>query len=114
MNFLVDENLSRRFVNALRRHISTVNVVRVQDVDLLGEDDTAVLNWALENDRILITKDRTTIPPLVEERTENGVESPKILIIRPNSDLTAVLLMIEAIINYSIPTDWQYPIRWIP
>lgn len=114
MNFLVDENLSRRFVNALRRNIPTVNVVRVQDVELLGKDDTAVLDWAVENDRVLITKDRATIPPLVDERIENEVQSPNILIIRPNAELTAVLLMIETIINYSVPTDWQYPIRWIP
>lgn len=114
MNFLADENLSRRFVNALRRHNASINIVRVQGVGLSGMDDTAVLDWAVENNHTLITKDRATIAPLVSQRLEKGVQSPKILIIRPNASLKAVLSMIDAIVNYSMPTDWQYPVRWIP
>lgn len=114
MNFLADENLSRRFVNALKRHNTTINIVRVQDVGLLGMDDTAVLNWAAENNYVLITKDRATIPPLVAQRLAEDIPSPHILIIRPNAQLNAILSMIEAIVTYDLHADWQYPVRWIP
>lgn len=48
MNFLADENLSRRFVNAIKRYNTIIHIVRVQEVGLLGMDDTAVLNWAVD------------------------------------------------------------------
>ena len=114
MNFLADENLSRRFVNALKRHNEAITIVRVQEIGLLGMDDTAVLNWAVENNHILITKDRATIPPLVAQRLAEDIPSPHILIIRPNAHLNAVLSMIEATVIHDLPINWQYPIRWIP
>jgi hypothetical protein len=77
-------------------------------------DDTAVLDWAANNDHILITKDRATISPLVAQRLAQGVPSPKILVIRPTAELNSILSMIEAIVNYSQDTDWQYSVRWIP
>lgn len=114
MNFSADENLSRRFVNAIKRHNASINIVRVQGVGLLGMDDTAVLNWAVDNNHILITKDRATIPPLVDQRLTEGIPSPRILILRPGAQLNTILTMIEAIVAYNLNTDWHYPVRWIP
>lgn len=114
MNFLADENLSRRFVNAMSRYDAAINIVRVQEVGLLGMDDTAVLNWAVDKNHVLITKDRATIPSLVAQRLAEGIPSPHILIIRPDAQLNEILAMIEAIVAYNLPTDWQYPVRWIP
>lgn len=114
MNFLADENLSRRFVNAVRRRHPSIDIVRVQEVGLSGMDDTAVLDWAVEKNRILITKDRATIPPLVAQRLEENIPTPSVLIIRPNAQLNSILEMIEAIIQQTQATDWRYPVRWIP
>jgi Aldolase/RraA len=77
-------------------------------------DDTAVLDWAFENNRVLITKDRATIPPLVAERLALDMPSPRILIIRPNAQLNEILSMLQAIVRYDDEADWQYPVRWIP
>lgn len=114
MKFLIDENLSRRFANALTRRQAKIDVVRVPEVGLLGMDDTAVLDWAVAHNRVLITKDRATIPPLVQQRLDLGVPTPLILIIRPNAQLPAVLDMIEAVMSYLTPDGWAYPIMWIP
>jgi predicted nuclease of predicted toxin-antitoxin system len=114
MKLLADENLSRRVVNAFRRHSSAIQIVRVQEVGLLGRDDTAVLNWAAENDYVLITKDRASIPPLVAHRLETGIPTPYILIIGPGVQLNELLVTIEAIVTFELDTNWQYPIRWIP
>lgn len=114
MKFLVDENLSRRFANALTRQQPEIDVVRVPEVGLLGMDDTAVLDWAAAHNRVLITKDRATIPPLVRQRLNSGIPTPLILIIRPNAQLPAVLDMIEAVMSYLSPDDWAYPVMWIP
>ena len=111
MRFLADENLSRKLVNALRRYDASIDIVRVQDIGLLGADDASILDWAVNEDRSVITKDRATIPPLVDQLMTLDNPLSKICIIRQNSQLNDVLKTIEAIAKYSRPEDWQYPLR---
>ena len=56
MRFLADENLDN---NILRG--SQLDIVRVQDVGLLGKDDPTVLAWAAQEEKILLTHDVATI-----------------------------------------------------
>ena len=114
MKFITDENISRQFVNALRRHISDVDVVRVQDVGLQSAADEVILDWAYQEERIVITQDRATIPLLVAQNLANNLPVPKVLIVRRHAQMRDVIEMIELILYYSIAADWQHPVRWIP
>ena len=114
MKFVTDENISRQLVTALRRHIPHIDVVRIQDVGLQSASDEVILDWAQREDRIVITQDRATISPLVKQNLAEDLPVPKVLIIRRHAQVRDVLEMIEIILNVSLPTDWQYPLRWIP
>ena len=50
------------------RRSSNVDLVRVQDVGLLGAPDEDILDWAAENNRILLTHDKATIPGFAYNR----------------------------------------------
>src|SRR5262245_17500159 len=60
--FLTDVNFNGRALRALLRAIPTLDVVRAQDVGLDGVDDPAVLEWAAQNGRVLLTHDEKTMP----------------------------------------------------
>jgi predicted nuclease of predicted toxin-antitoxin system len=45
MKFITDENISRQFVNALRRHVPDIDVVRIQDVGLLSASDEVIIRF---------------------------------------------------------------------
>ena len=55
LRLAIDENLDNRILTGLRRRISAIDAVRVQDVGLIGADDPAILEWAAEEGRILAT-----------------------------------------------------------
>jgi predicted nuclease of predicted toxin-antitoxin system len=61
LKFLADENFNGDIVRGLLRQKSDLNVVRVQDVGLSGADDPAVLAFAAQENRILLTHDVNTI-----------------------------------------------------
>ena len=61
MKFLADENFDNTIVRGLIRRKPDIDIIRVQDVGLSGEDDPIVLEWAAEEDRILLTHDVATI-----------------------------------------------------
>ena len=67
---LADENFNGDIVRGLLLRQPDLDIVRVQDVGLTGEDDLQVLAWAAENNRIVLTHDRATMPSYALERLE--------------------------------------------
>lgn len=54
-NLLIDEDsLAKYLVNLLKK--AGHNVITVQDVNLMGKPDEIVLNYAKENNRVLLTR----------------------------------------------------------
>jgi predicted nuclease of predicted toxin-antitoxin system len=58
---LADENFNNDIVRGVRRRHSTIDLVRVQDIGLSGADDRALLSWAAQNERVLLTHDVATM-----------------------------------------------------
>ena len=80
MLFLVaDENFNNTIVRGLLRLKPDLDIVRVQDVGLFSADDPAVLEWAANEDRILLTHDVTTITKYAYERVDAGKYMPGVV-----------------------------------
>ena len=63
LRLLSDEDFNGNVVAGVRRSYPEIDVVRAQDVGLSGQEDPDVLAWAAEQNRILLTNDKRTIPP---------------------------------------------------
>ena len=55
MKFLADENFDNNIIRGLLRRQPNIDIIRVQDVGLSGRDDPTVLEWAAQEQRILLT-----------------------------------------------------------
>jgi len=73
LQLAADENLTNGIVRGLLRRNPDLDIVRIQDADLMGTDDPAILEWAARTGRILVTHDFRTIPRYADERTEAGL-----------------------------------------
>ena len=62
LRLLTDENFNGDIIRGLLLREPDLDLVRVQDVGLAGNDDQEILAWAAENDRIVLTHDRATMP----------------------------------------------------
>jgi predicted nuclease of predicted toxin-antitoxin system len=71
-----DENFNGDIVRGLLFRLPELNLLRVQDVGLGGAIDPVVLAWAAENDRIVLTHDRATLPNFAYERVVAGEAMP--------------------------------------
>jgi|SRR5438876_8884803 len=76
---LIDENLDQRILRGLRLRLPDLNFVIVQNTDLKGAKDPALLAWAAEQNRILVTHDLKTIPKHAYERVEKGAPMPGVI-----------------------------------
>lgn len=68
LKFLSDENFNGDIVRGLFLRQPNLDLLRVQDVGLRELDDPAILDWAANNDRILLTHDRATMPDFAYDR----------------------------------------------
>jgi predicted nuclease of predicted toxin-antitoxin system len=68
-----DENFNNDIVRGLLRRKPDLDIVRVQDVGLSGSDDASVLEWAAQEDRVLLTHDVTTLTRFAYDRVRAGL-----------------------------------------
>ncbi len=95
VRFLADENFNHQIVRGVLRQKPDINIVRVQDVDLSGADDPAVLAWAAQEVRIVLTDDVATMITFAYQRIQAGLSMPGLFEV---SRRVPVGLVIEEII----------------
>ena len=61
LRLAADENFNNNIVRGLLRKEPELDIVRVVDVGLRGADAPTVLEWAAQEERILLTHDVKTI-----------------------------------------------------
>jgi predicted nuclease of predicted toxin-antitoxin system len=84
-----------------------LDLVRVQDVGLEGKDDPAVLAWAAENGRILLTHDRATMPDFAYARVAAGLPMPGVFVL---NDRLAVSTAIDELLLVDACTE---QVEWV-
>lgn len=73
LRFLADEDLNNRIVRGLLRRNPAVDIIRVQDTHLGGAADQTVLDWADQNNRVLLTHDVSTMTKHAFARVRSGL-----------------------------------------
>jgi hypothetical protein len=88
LGFLLDENLRGPLWNAIQRHNARTDVLPVDLLCVgepgappLGTKDPALLEWLQQHDRVLITRDKSSMRAHLEQHLASGGHSPGILTI---------------------------------
>lgn len=68
LHLLSDENFNGDIVRGLLLRHPELDLIRIQDAGLIGADDPEILAWIAEDNRILLTHDRATIPDFAYTR----------------------------------------------
>jgi hypothetical protein len=71
--FLADENFNWRIVRGLRRRLADIDVKSAADVGLIQASDGTVLEWAAENNRVVLSHDVNTLAGVAWERVGQGL-----------------------------------------
>ena len=119
LRFVLDEHLRGPAWSVVRRHNATaespLDVVRVGDRDCvpLGTDDPAILQWAEHEERILVTRDQSTMKSHLDQHLSAGHASPGIFMIRAHGQLCAVIEFLELADQLSDPHEWRDAVTYI-
>ena len=99
MKFLADENFGSAILRGLLRRNPDIDIIRVQDHGLANTDDPIILEWAANQDRIVLTHDLRTMPDFAYERIARQQKMPGVIAMRQDihigTAINDILLIIE-------------------
>ena len=114
LRWLADESLNNDILRALFRRMPNIDVVRAQDVGLRGSDDEALLAWAAEEDRVLLTHDVSTITAQAYQRVMKGDPMPGMFEVGRGVSIRVAADDILLLTECSNPGEWEGQVRFLP
>jgi hypothetical protein len=114
LKLLADENFRGEVVRGLLRALPGIDLLRVQDVGLLGANDPAILEWAADHDRIVLSHDRATLPDFANERVINALPMPGLFVF---NNRMSVRQMIEELLVCHASSEhasWAHTVLYFP
>jgi hypothetical protein len=114
LSFLSDENFNGDIVRGLLLRQPNLDLLRVQDVGLREVDDPAILAWAANNERILLTHDRATMPGFAYERLVRGEAMAGLFVINDRMLIRQAIDELLLLVNCSGQAEWQGVVLYLP
>jgi len=114
LKLVADENFDNRVLRGLLERNPKLDVVRVQDVGLAAADDPAILEWAAQHGRMLLTLDFKTMPAYAYERVKAGLRMPGVCQVNRAASKGAVIEDILLIVTGSRDDEWENRILYVP
>lgn len=114
LRLLADENFNGRIVRALLRQIPDLDVVRAQDTAMYGADDPTLLQFAADENRVLLTHDVETLVGYAWQRVRAGLFMPGVIVALSESPIGRVIEDLEILLLASQPEELEAQIRFLP
>lgn len=114
IRFLLDENFNGKIARGLRARQPDVDMIRVQDTELSGADDPALLEWAAKEGRILLTHDLDTMTKYANERIAQGLPLAGVIFVRDTLPVAKVIDDLLAILGASEASEWENRTDFLP
>lgn len=117
LRFLLDENITPQIRDLALLRYPALDIVCVGDPDCppKGTPDEIILRFVSENQRVLITRNRKSIPGHVRNVEEQGTVHWGVFRVRKGTSFSQLIdelyLLAEA---SSEPTEWVGQLAWIP
>jgi len=86
----------------------------VQDVELSGADDPTILEWAANNNRILLSHDISTVPPHAYERVKASQRMAGVFIVPEQLAIGRAIDDLLILIECSLDGEWEGQVRFLP
>lgn len=114
LRLAADENFNADIVRGLLRRLPGLDIVRVQDVGLSGADDPAVLEWAAQERRIVLTHDVSTLVSFALERLAAQRPMSGVFVARSSGPVGSAIEDLVLLAECSVEGEWEGQVRFLP
>lgn len=114
LRLLADENLNGYIVRGLLLRRPELDILRVQDVGLIEADDPAILAWAADHNRILVTHDQATIPDFAYKRMINQQPLAGVFLLNKQVSVRDAIDELLLLDELTAQDEWENQVIYLP
>lgn len=114
LRLAADENLNSAIVQVLLRKRPEIDVVRMQDSPVSGADDPAVLAWAADERRVVVSHDGRTLPPFAWERVREGRPMCGVFVVSQFASVGQTVDDLLLVVECSRVGEWEGRVVHLP
>ena len=114
LKLLADENFNNDIVRGLIRRRPDLDISCVQDVGLATTDDEAILHWAAEAGRLVVTHDASTMIGLAYARADAGQPMPGVIQVSPTVPIGRAIEDLLLLAEASLADEWAGQVVYVP
>jgi len=114
LQMLADENFNNNIIRGVCRRVRGIDILRVQDMGLCGAEDSVVLEWAAQHQRILLTHDVSTVTRYAYDRVRESKPMPGVFEVTRNVLLSVAIEEIVLLAECSEEGEWEGQVRYLP
>ena len=114
LRLAADENFNGDIVRGLLRRNPKLDIVRIQDAELSGADDTSVPEWATDEGRVVITHDISTVAKHAFDRVAAGQPMPGVFEVKSVAPIGKTIDDLILLAECSHEGEWEGQVRFLP
>ena len=114
LHFVIDADFDNDILRGLLRRNPELNIVRVQDFGLRTADDPTILEWAANENRILLTHDVNTMTAHAYARVKAGLLMPGIFAVPQTLSISQVIEDLLLITECSVEGEFDGQVLYLP
>ena len=114
LRYFADEDFDNRILRAFRRKEPSLDWVRTQDVGLGGCDDDGILDFAAAEQRLVLTRDVTTMPAAAYRRLEQAEPMPGLIVVPQRMAIGRAIEELLFLAKESADDEWVGQVLYLP
>ena len=114
LRLLIDQDLDHVILRGLLLRIPNLDVITAHQVGLSNASDPELLVWAAEQERIIVTHDRRTMPYHATSRIARAEKIAGIIVVPRQLPISQVINELEIIVSCSEVIEWENIVKHLP
>jgi len=114
LRFLTDQNFDQDITRGLVARAPNLDIITAFNAKVSGYEDSDLLRWTAEHNRILITHDKKTIPDFVRELVSAGLTLPGVILVIKSVSIGRLIDDLEITILCGKAEDFRNDVFYLP
>ena len=98
----------------MKSRLPELDIVLVRQIGLAGSKDLALLKWAAQNDRTMLTHDIKTMPPYAEQLMMHSEPMAGMILVPQNTPIGRAIADLELVIACHSQEEFRHRIERLP
>lgn len=114
LRLLIDENVKYSILRGLRRRLAALDFLLVRDTVLRGAPDVQLLQWAAQEDRVILTHDAETMTRDAIHLVQTGQQMAGVILVPQKLSIGAAINDLEIVLECQSPAEARNCVTYLP